>query len=193
MDKRLPSPYVIMKRSRRILDFDENGHPVHPVGFQTRSKKGKGELWKWGSNFSCDIMVVSGDMILLVQKPSGMWCLPGGFKNNKESDIDCALRECVEEAFDNNSDVLRMLKEHISQVSQIYDNMNNYDARNTKYAWLESKIFLIQIPIDTFTKLKPTTHGGDDVIAATWYSKKNIPDNVFPLHLIMIHKHFIQK
>lgn len=194
MDKQLPSPYVIMKRSRRILDFDEDGHPVHPVGFHTRSKQGKGEFWKWGSNFSCDVMVVSGDMILLVQKPSGMWLLPGGFKDNKESDIDCALRECIEEAFNNDHEVLQTLKE-MSTINHtlLYDNMNNYDERNTKYAWLESKIFMIQLPTDVFNKLKPKTLGGDDVVTATWYEKKKIPKKLFPLHAIMIQKYFIQK
>lgn len=54
-------------------------------------------------NFNCgDAVVECAGQILLIQRKRapgrGTWALPGGFKNNNETFVDCAIRELVEEA-----------------------------------------------------------------------------------------------
>lgn len=53
-------------------------------------------------NFCCADAVVEcmGHVLLIKRKNSpgkGLWALPGGFKNNSETYLDCAIRELIEE------------------------------------------------------------------------------------------------
>ena len=174
MDAKLPSPYILMKRSKRVLDFDVDGRPRHPL--EAPKEEGRGELWKWGSNFSADAMIIHENKILLVRKPNGVWHLPGGFVKKTEEARECAIRKTCEKAFGGkNKEVKGILTD--APCKLVYSNMNNFDARTTAHSWIETSVFKWTLKDVT---LPPLSAEGK------WFSKDKLPKKTFGLHKILI-------
>lgn len=53
--------------------------------------------WGKGPHLTADALVYGDNHILLIQRPSGLWAMPGGFVEAGEFLLDAALRELSEE------------------------------------------------------------------------------------------------
>ena len=53
--------------------------------------------WGKGPHLTADALVYGDNKILLIQRPSGIWAMPGGFVEAGEFLLDAALRELDEE------------------------------------------------------------------------------------------------
>lgn len=115
---KIPSPFVIMKASKRILDFEKNGEPIHPLIDQglpvVLKKQGKGEFKNWGANFMTEALVLQNDKVLL-QKKGDNWILPVGISvDDKKWRI-------------------------------VYSNLNNFTQQTTRNAWLETTVYKLKL------------------------------------------------
>lgn len=173
-----PSPLLIMKRSRRLLEFDKMGRPLHPlidqglpVSLANRQGQGTGDLGLWGASFIVEAMVCCKGEVLLV-KDGAIWRFPGGGQRKGEGVDACARRVVYEEAFATQEKVLDDTK-----AKEVYSNMNNFDKRTTPNAWVETTI----VKLNTKSKGLPGLSQ-----EAEWFKKSELPKGIAKLHAIII-------
>lgn len=159
MDTKLPSPYMLMKRSKRILDFDDEGRPLHPLKgklLNINGKQGKGTLPRWAANFAADALVIghSGEIVASAS----------AFIKSGESPTVCALRALRK----TDPALAALLKNTPCKI--VYDNMDNFDARTTENAWVETSVCMWKL----------------DAAHSRNHSKNDKTHN--PLHDIIIHQ-----
>lgn len=159
---KVPSPYLLMKRSKRVLDFDESGRPLHPLIDQglpvVIKQKDMGTLPKWGANYVGYLLLSCKDTVFLVQDDNGIWSLPGKLLKSGEAAESYAKKELGDYKF-----------------KQIYSNLDTFDKRTTKHSWIEAVIF--KANIDT-----PSVTIGN----GKWTKKNELPKNIHGLHRILI-------
>lgn len=160
---KVPSPFLLMKRSRRVLDFDDTGRPLHPLlnqGLPIKiAQEDVGTLQKWGANHASYILLSCKDAVCLVQE-NGTWQFPGRFLKAGETAESYVVKQV-------GGDV---------NPKKIYSNLDNFDSRATKHAWIEANIFKVSLS----TQSSPST------IEGKWYTKDKLPKNLHGLHKILI-------
>ena len=147
------------------LTTDDNGRPLHPWRCDIPDLPStKGDLWKWGPNYTVDPIVLSqdndGPVILLIQRGDcGQWALPGGFVDSGENPLEAARRELREETsleiMDSESTA------HICYQGPVHD------RRSTMYAWPETTSILMHVPTTPVA-------AGDDAMTAQWVPLKDV-------------------
>ena len=165
----IPSPFLLMKQSKRVLDFDTEGRPLHPlldrdvpIRFQPKS------TLAWGANFTVNILVTTKDgQALFVKSPNGTWVLPGAaVKDTKNAE----------------KQAISLLKAYIGLPHDhprlIYSNMDNFSPNTTKYSWVESWVYRYTIPTAIASKMAN----------ATWFPLSKLPTSTHPLHKLLASK-----
>ena len=116
---RVPPPLTLMKRCKRMLDFDDHGRPLHPLHVDIRTplkNSGVDKGLDWGSNKEELAYVRCGGQVMLVKR-GRRWAFPS---------IDNA-REALGKGVLNKGKV-------------VYDNMDNFAQSAGMHAWVETKI-----------------------------------------------------
>lgn len=152
-------------RSTGLLT-DQYGRPIHPdwrqlladprIGLPT----GAGYFWRYGPNRTADAYVERagrhGPEVLLIQRRSGQWALPGGFVDRGESSADAALRELAEETG---------LRIPGARAELVIDR-RDAGPMVTLHAWTENTVFRITGSPDYLAAIEPVA--GDDAADAAW-------------------------
>ncbi|OYX37865.1 hypothetical protein B7Z00_02740 [Candidatus Saccharibacteria bacterium 32-50-10] len=147
------------------LTTDDNGRPLHPWRCDIPDLPStKGDLWKWGPNYTVDPIVLSqdndGPVILLIQRGDcGQWALPGGFVDSGENPLEAARRELREETSLEITDGESTA--HVCYQGPVHD------RRSTMYAWPETTSILMHVPTAPVA-------AGDDAMTAQWVPLKDV-------------------
>jgi 8-oxo-dGTP diphosphatase len=117
-------------------------------------------LWFEGMNHTADAVIIdeSQQHILLIQRRSGQWALPGGFLDEGESSYEAAMREAFEES------TIEVMNGQLI-FGGIVD-----DPRNTSESWIETHAYLFTASTD-----KPI-RANSDARDARWHPINNLPD-----------------
>lgn len=193
MENSVKSPLLIMKRSKRVLDFDTDGKPIHPLwnAFTNATKRRERKLWMWGANFNSIAILLCNQHILLAQKETGEWVLPGGFNKRNETPETCVMRELCEEVFSQHKKkAMQILKSITPKI--VYSNLNNFDANTSKHFWIEANVLKFVVPKDKFEELTKISSGSDDITRSHWFHITKLPAKISPFHMIMIAKNLRQ-
>lgn len=128
------------------------------------------KLWHEGPNYAADAVVIQPTLqqILLIQRQTGEWALPGGFVNKDEPAHLAAKREAEEETG------------HIvtGDGELVYEGPVE-DPRNTEDAWIETSAYLFT------TDLLPEVEGRDDAKDAKWTALETLP-NLYGSHNVIV-------
>lgn len=145
---------------------------------------GRGMFYEFGANNTADIAVTvrtCGELaILLVQRNSGSWALPGGFVDQNESSFSAAVRELCEET----DFQLNQLEYH----STLAYRGPVADVRMTAHAWPETSLYSVRLLNDYVPMHKvsiPYPVNDEGVKAACWFGSKELPEVMFGSHKLM--------
>lgn len=176
----LPTAEEIRNFQINNIQTDSFGRPLHPLHESMLNDSsigaitGKGKYYNWGPNHTADSIIIASDIepkILLIQRnDTGLWALPGGFIDSDENAVTAAARELYEET---NLDIKD------KSPTLIYQGIVN-DPRTTINSWPETTAYLWNIDIPA------VICAGDDVEKSAWFTKDNIPDNLFGSHKELI-------
>lgn len=116
-------------------------------------------LWFKGPNYTADAVIIdeTNQNILLIQRRSGQWALPGGFIDEGESSYAAAQREAMEES------TISVMDGQLV-FSGIVD-----DPRNTDESWIETDAYLFSVSSDI------PIRSGSDAINAQWHPIDAMP------------------
>lgn len=130
-------------------------------------------------NFCCaDAVVECMDHILLIKRKNspgkGLWALPGGFKNNNETYLDCAIRELMEETG------IKVFQE------DMYDNVvqsKMFDSPK-RGSGIPRNTMAVHILLQDYAMSSgfPETLAQDDASAVQWVALSSIGKGEFKLH-----------
>lgn len=144
-----------------IVHDAETGRPLNPLG--RTGIAGRGALGKWGPNHAADALItrVSEETglleILLIQRRSGEWAIPGGMVDSGEEPLDAAYRELVEESG---------VSLDATTPRLVYQGMGD-GPRNTDNAWIETSAYHFHLsPGSATAKAAPVA--GSDAKGARW-------------------------
>jgi ADP-ribose pyrophosphatase len=139
----------------------ETGYPLNPLG--RLGIAGRGLLGKWGPNHASDAMLTrvgptSGLLeVLLIQRKSGEWALPGGMVDSGETPRDAAYRELQEETgLSMDGTRPRLVYQGICDGPRLTDN-----------AWIESSVYHFHLAADSPVSTA-TPRASDDAHDAKW-------------------------
>ncbi len=159
---------------------DERGLPVRPedaVFLQAGAVEGIGFYWNYGPNKAADPVVFrqpKGKLQVLVirRNDTGLTALPGGMEDPNEPGVSTALRELLEEAGLDLSDV----PHEIVHTGIVWG-----DPRATRHAWPESTVALLLPESDRTDNVH--LKAGDDAREALWLdvSTENV-ERLFASH-----------
>lgn len=141
-----------------------SGRPLNPVG--RTGIAGRGVLGKHGANFAVDPIVVYQDEetktyhLLMIQRKSGAWALPGGMVDKGEDNLTATLRELEEETNVSPEKVINF------RVSDWGETIYSDDPRSTDNAWIETTPGLFFL--DKETALSLPIKAASDAIAVKW-------------------------
>jgi len=119
------------------------GYPRNPIG--RTGLVGRGMLGKYGPNEAADALVTRFSdnnklqMVAVKRRDNGVWAIPGGMVNKKETARQAAHREFLEEACA--TGIPEQIKQELQKLfskggSAVYIGYVD-DPRNTDYAWME--------------------------------------------------------
>jgi ADP-ribose pyrophosphatase len=123
----------------------DSGRPLNPLGRVGIS--GRGALGKWGPNHAADALLTrihphSGLLeVLLIQRQSGEWAIPGGMVDTGENPFETARRELTEETG-------LVLDETNGRL--VYQGIGD-GPRLTDNAWIETSVYHFHIDSDSST------------------------------------------
>lgn len=125
-------------------------------------------------SFNCaDVVVECLGHILLIQRGAapgeGTWALPGGFKNQNETFLECALRELREETN------LRV-PEKVLRGSIVSTKLFDSPTRGNGIPRITLAVY-IRIQPDADGKL-PKANGSDDAASAEWFTLNAVLDTM---------------
>lgn len=151
-----------MRSFEGAIKHDEvTGRPLNPMG--RVGIQGRGVLGKWGPNHAADAIVTrigpdSGRLeVILVQRRSGEWALPGGMIDDGETSFAAAVRELCEEAQVNLGDQEgRVVFRGIGDGPRVTDN-----------AWIETTAYHFHLSTESPLYLVIPTHS-EEVLDARW-------------------------
>lgn len=167
----LPSPFVLMKRCNRILEFESSGKPLHPLSVfvKTKPRKGKrnemGELPFLAANHIKSAFIICADHVLLA-KTGTTWRLPSSTPSATTAKKDACITT-VSSLMASPKDMKRLLKE--KEPKTIYENLDNFDTRTTRHAWVERSISKWILDKKHFTGLIPASSSSSE-----WVHKSKI-------------------
>lgn len=141
------------------LSVDDLGRPMHPwmdILDANQRIAGKGEFYEWGPNYTADAIVFTEEdipsVLLVKRQDTGQWALPGGFRDEGESDLHAAIRELGEET--------SLTVE--SSWTKCYSGPVA-DPRTTRHAWPETTAYFTHV--DAPSPVKPS----DEVVQCEWF------------------------
>ena len=173
------------------VQFDAEGRPLNPRGRTGLS--GRGELGKWGANFTSDPVVTkeeNGRQYLLViqRKDNGQWALPGGMVDYGERPVEGVVRELIEEALQGGvtlseeatAELFEKISAYFSRAEAFYQGHVD-DPRNTDNAWMETDAFHAKLTAEEAADLP--IGAGDDAAKVRWMelTDENI-DSLYASH-----------
>lgn len=144
-----------------IMHDPETGRPRNPLG--RTGIEGRGALGKWGPNHAADALLtrVSAETglleILLIQRRSGEWAIPGGMVDSGEEPLDAAYRELVEESG---------VSLDATTPRLVYQGMGD-GPRNTDNAWIETSAYHFHLSSESDTA-RAAPVAGSDAQGAQW-------------------------
>lgn len=153
--------------------FDLDGHPLNPMG--RTGMQGRGCLGKWGPNHAADAIVSrfreSDGMLQFIaieRCDVGMLAIPGGMIDAGESAKNAAIREFMEEALDNDQNVISspQIEKFFAEKGEILYQGYVDDRRNTDNAWIETSVFNFHDTDGIFNDIK--LKAGSDALKAKW-------------------------
>ncbi|QEL21701.1 NUDIX hydrolase [Bosea sp. F3-2] len=119
-----------------------------------------------GPHLTADAVVVRGNEIALVRrKKDGHWALPGGFLDQGETFMECALREFKEEA---GVDLIASPSLILATFRPIAFDAIGRDPRSR----IISGAVLIMLSENL---ARPNLIPGDDATAANWFDRHQVP------------------
>lgn len=120
-----------------------------------------GELWFDGPNYTADAVIIDQrqQKIVLIQRKTGEWALPGGFVDPGDIDASSAARREVSEEAS-----LDMTDEGQLIFNGVVD-----DPRNTERAWIETSAYLFN------GDSSAPVAAADDAQNAQWHDISNLP------------------
>jgi ADP-ribose pyrophosphatase len=132
---------------------------------------GRGAYWHWGPNLAVDPVVIAADSLLLIQRrDTGIWALPGGFREYREPAVLTGVRELAEETgVKVNPAKARWLGHLVCR-----------DLRTTAHAWAETDGFA------WILSRQLNTTAGDDAQDSAWFPLAKLPDDLMPSHVELI-------
>jgi ADP-ribose pyrophosphatase len=162
-----PEEFLLWKKTAFIKSYEgeirldnETGRPLNPLG--RVGIQGRGTLGKWGPNHAADALVTrinaeSGLLeILLIQRASGEWAIPGGMLDPGEDALTAARRELKEEA---GIDVDQLTP------TPVYQGIGD-GPRLTDNAWVETCAFHFHLQDTRGQDMAPAA--GKDEQGAEW-------------------------
>ena len=110
------------------------------------------KLWYDGPNYTADSIIIHPEsrQVLLIQRETGEWALPGGFIDQGEDPLAAAIRETREETGITISDGATLIFRGLVD-----------DPRNRQESWVETSAYLFTVS-DTMMQL--TLVGGQLII-----------------------------
>lgn len=128
-------------------------------------------------NFCCaDAILECAGQVLLIQRKfapgRNNWALPGGFKENRETFMDCALRELIEE-----TNV--RVPEKVLRGSIVNTKIFDSPFRGSGIPRLTMAVH-IKINVNPDGSL-PRAHGTDDAMLARWWPLQDVVNSI-PMH-----------
>lgn len=176
----------------RGLEFDSQNRPLHPLFHQLvqdpeiGAVTGRGFFWEFGPNETADAAVIRRDLsnepwILLIQRNDNkQFALPGGFLEDKTA-LETAVAEPKEEAFMHLDDLAQFAIHSYSGAVA--------DIRTTAHAWVETNVFIFELPDAVAMTHKPGSllyKGGDDANKVLWVPFSHAEEIVQPAHKLLI-------
>jgi bifunctional NMN adenylyltransferase/nudix hydrolase len=129
-----------------------------------------------------DAVVLHGDEVLLVRRGEapgkGLWGLPGGFKNYKETFFDSCVRELKEET-------KIALPEKVIRGSKVDEHMFDHPGRSSRGTTVTMAYLFVLDPEEK----RPRVKGGDDAVDAWWFPLSELDrkrDQIFEDHYDII-------
>lgn len=176
----------------RGLEFDSRGRPLHPLFHEMVQNQdigvvtGRGFFWEFGPNETADAAVIRRDLgnepwILLIQRHDNkQFALPGGFLEGKTA-LETAIAEPREEAF--------MYLENLAHLAVHAYSGAVADIRTTAHAWVETNVFVFELPNAMAMAHNPGEliyDGGDDADKAFWVPFSHAEEIVQPAHKLLV-------
>ena len=165
--------------------LDADRRPLHPWFWEMYTNPkigvvtGKGAYWNWGPNYTADPIATRNndgqtEVLLIRRGDTGHLALPGGFIDDKETPLEAAKRELLEET----GFVLpRELQPQFVYRGPLAD------LRVTANAWPETTAFRFPIPEEIADQ---PIAGGDDAAEALWLPADQVTDKMFGSHKLLI-------
>jgi ADP-ribose pyrophosphatase YjhB (NUDIX family) len=167
-----PEKVSLRERVFSRVAYDADGYPLNPHG--RTGLAGRGLLGKYGCNVVVDLLATDTKhtYVLAIQRPSGLWALPGGFLENETPEAG-VTREGKEETS------IELAGHTLKQI--ITPALFIPDSRITDNAWIETIPFAVKG--DDLLDQNPIP--GDnimDTVDAQWMQIPEARQKFLPVH-----------
>ncbi|HEX8390637.1 MAG TPA: NUDIX domain-containing protein [Candidatus Saccharimonadales bacterium] len=132
-------------------------------------------LWKHGPNYAADAVVFNGEKLLLIQRSSDDWALPGGFVDDSETPLQAARREVLEET----GFIV------VEAAAPVYTGRVN-DPRADDERWIETTAYLFEVNSGC------SVQGNDDAKDARWWPLDELPP-LYGSHQVLVERALLRR
>lgn len=175
----LPAPVV---KFMTEFDYNEYENLVEEYKF-IEQYRAQTQLGPFPVQFlTTDAVMLHGDEVLMVRRGlapgKGLWALPGGFKNWKETFFDSCIRELIEET-------KIALPEKVIRGSKVDEHMFDHPNRSSRGTTVTMTYLFVLDP----EQKRPRVKGGDDAVDAWWFPLSELDrkrDQIFEDHYDII-------